>query len=542
MKLFTRLLGCFFLGYFLFGSCSLVSNINAQTIRTVVEDGPEMNNEDRFRRIERLSLNNRGQVAFSSVTRSPSNRNEIWSEGNGSLTPVASRDASAPGTDTEYEAFISLELNDAGQTAFLARLADKEISRDERFGVWATQGDTLDLVARAGQAIPELDATLIFPYRATNSYQAGYSMAFNNSSQLAFWGESPHRMGLWSNRNGTLDLIYRPGDPAPGTPGDFVYLNHPDEYFVHYAALNESGQTAFVGGYQGEDERSPIQAGVWSERNGTLSLIASAEDIAPDTNKLFSDFWSVSINDAGQTAFMGGMEDSPYQYGLWSEGGGTLAKVAMTGELAPGTDAIFGILGNLYLYPVSFNNAGESLFQATLTGDEVDDNNDRGIWSNVGGTLDLIARLGEIAPGTTEKFAEFYYHDLNDLGQAMIVARLTGEDSHRGIWAQDTNGELTLIAKEGDQIDVDGGPGVELRTIELLGNQRFTKQIPYYAFPYGTDLNDSGQVAFIAKFSEDSIQGVYVSNMVAVPEPSSLLLLALATLAITNVRCRRATA
>jgi hypothetical protein len=58
---------------------------------------------------------------------------------------------------------------------------------------------------------------------------------------------------------------------------------------------------------------------------------------------------------------------------------------------------------------------------------------------------------------------------------------------------------LQLIARTGTQMDVDDGPGVDLRTINSL---------------YFNSINDVGQVAFAAHFV-GGLQGFFVSNAVA---------------------------
>ena len=82
-------------------------------------------------------------------------------------------------------------------------------------------------------------------------------------------------------------------------------------------------------------------------------------------------------------------------------------------------------------------------------------------------------------------------------------------------------GNLRLIVRQGDTIDVDDGPGIDLRTIRYLsvfssntGNDDGR----------GSGFNDLGQLAFKATFT-DGATGIFVSDRVAViPEPSSLLL------------------
>jgi hypothetical protein len=224
------------------------------------------------------------------------------------------------------------------------------------------------------------------------------------------------------------------------------------------------------------------------------------------------------INSAGQTAFVSG------GYGIWSEGGGSLHLVAQRGDQPPGTAA-----GTQFYYfeNLALNNAGRTAFAAELlsgTGG-VTSSNDTGVWSEGGGLLALIAREGSHAPGTPAgaNFGEFCWYcgdtfAYNGTGQTAFRAQLLtgsgGVDSTNnvGIWAVDRAGALQLVARTGDQLDVDPGPGVNLRAV---------LDLKFWGGP-GTEgglsngLSDNGQLAFIATFTDYSY-GVFVSNAVASP-------------------------
>jgi hypothetical protein len=102
-------------------------------------------------------------------------------------------------------------------------------------------------------------------------------------------------------------------------------------------------------------------------------------------------------------------------------------------------------------------------------------------------------------------------------------------DNDFGIWAQDRDGVLQLIVREGQQLDVDDGPGIDLRTINCL----------CYATP--PTINNLGQVVFRAAFTDGS-QGIFVSNLVAVPEPYAVGLAAIGLLTMIGSRCPRSSA
>jgi hypothetical protein len=110
---------------------------------------------------------------------------------------------------------------------------------------------------------------------------------------------------------------------------------------------------------------------------------------------------------------------------------------------------------------------------------------------------------------------------LNAAGRVAFFATIVGpgvtSSNNHGIWAQDPFGNLQLIAREGNQLQV--APGV-FHTIIMNGLE--------FAGGSGNDdgvrsgFNDRGQVAFFAAFDDNS-SGIFISNAV-VPEPSSMIL------------------
>jgi hypothetical protein len=199
------------------------------------------------------------------------------------------------------------------------------------------------------------------------------------------------------------------------------------------------------------------------------------------------------MNAHGEVAFSGFAETpsvnpTNFYSGLWSEGGGHgLSRVALSGDQAPGTEP--GVEFGSLSIDTSFvlNARGELAFLASLQGPGIDNSN------------------------------------------------------NRGIWAQDANGDLALIARLGGQLNVSDNPASpDWRTVSSL--RVFANPSGFGGMP-GNDngktswFNDRGQLTFWAKFSDGS-EGVFVSNLVAVPEPSTILLSAFALVMFVLARGR----
>jgi len=409
-------------------------------------------------------------------------------------------------------------LNDVGQTAFNGFLAGTGVNFTNNAGVFSESGGILGLVAREGAAAPGTGAGVNF-----NSLG---NPVINNAGQTAFLsslkgtGVGANDEGIFSEAGSTLGLVARAGDAAPDTGEGINFIRD-----FGNPLLNNSGQTAFRNGLAGTGVDSTNSNAFYSEAPTSLGLVARTGDPAPGTaaGVTFSVFDSTDspvLNGAGQTAFLsilaGTGVDSTNDRGIFSEAGGTLGLVARAGDAAPGTGADVNFNG--FFNPV-INNAGQTAFMCSLIGPGVDFNSNSGIFSEAGGTLGLVAREGDAAPGTAAGVvfgsfvSSFNLPAINDQGQTAFVGTLTGagvsSTNDQGIFATDLDGTLQLIAREGDLFDINPDPGlVENRTISLLnfvgnsggGDGR------------ATGLNNASQLVFRLVFT-DGTQGVFVASM-----------------------------
>jgi hypothetical protein len=256
-------------------------------------------------------------------------------------------------------------------------------------------------------------------------------------------------------------------------------------------------------------------------------------------------FGTPDLNNAGQTAFRGnvtgGGVDSTNNEGIWLATSGSLALAVRSGDHAPGTPDGVNFAAVSTADSPRLNDAGQLAFSAYLTGPGVSSSNLMGLWSGAPGSLALVARTGEHAPGTQGGvvffgfYGDLYYKQrspmiLNAAGQTAFSAFLEGSgispSNDRGIWATDHSGVLQLIAREGDPLEV--APG-DFRTVSSL--VFLTDAISTYSTGNSdgrpSAFNNLGQLAFRASFTDGS-SGIFVSNRVAVPEPSTFVLAAAA--------------
>jgi PEP-CTERM motif len=461
-------------------------------------------------------INGAGQVSFSALLNGLAvditNDSGIWSEASGELTMVAREGNRAPGTESGviYNSFARARYvhNDMGQTVFRGVLTGPGVDTTNDDGLWLRNTDSLSLLARGGDAAAGLGPGVV--------YELVTKAALNNTGQVAFRGRtsgdgSSIDRGLWLGTQGSFKLIARDGDPAVGAGPGVVYnsLSNTD-----VALINDIGQTAFISHLSGPNVSNLNDVAIWMGGYDSLVMVIRQGDSAPGTGAAFDDPRILSavpaINDLGQIAFanqlIGAGVNISNDQGIWSGSPGALNLVVRQGDAAPGTDVgvNFGNLKNPVL-----NDTGEIAFRADVGSGA---SASTGIWAEDSDTLGLVALASHHAPGTDPGvvFQGFSGGMLfNAAGQIAFGGSLTGtgvDDSNsNGIWATDDAGELSLVVREADTIDVNNDPSIDdIRTISTISS----------LVDSGEDgrlqaFNDAGQLAIRLSFT-DSSSGIFV--------------------------------
>ena len=246
------------------------------------------------------------------------------------------------------------------------------------------------------------------------------------------------------------------------------------------------------------------------------------------------------LNAAGSIAFFAALTgngvNASNREGIWSGTADELTLMVRSGSRAAGTES--GVNYGGFGTPV-LNAAGQIAFVAFVTGSGVNSSNNGGIWSGDAGALALVVREGSQAPGLPSgvNFNSFFSNSLvlNAAGQTAFFANLTGigvtASNREGLWATDRDGLLTLIARTGNLLEVAPGDFRTIASLSFVGNTGNEDGRP-------SGFNDLGQLAFSARFT-DGTSGVFVSDLVAVPEPSAAALLLVAAAATRRRHPRR---
>jgi len=451
-----------------------------------------------------------GRMSFFASLKEP-NANEasqagVFSEGNGLLYLWAQSgwDAPGAGAGVQFGGLNTPVMSGDGKIAFDSYLRGAGVNESNDRGIWSNAGGTLQLVAREGDAAPGAPAGAKF--------RILQSPLMNAANQLAFVGiltdvgaQPPAKIGIWSTRSGALGPVFVCGSQAPGLPAGVVMDD------LGTMALNDNGQTVFVGLLKGTGVNDANRVALYSEGGGLLAPVARSGSQAPGTllGVNFKSFYSFSvINNAGRVTFMGsltglGVSENNNDIGIWSNASGNLSLISRSGSAAPGTP--IGVVFNGFSPDsVVMNGAGRVAFIAYLRGSGVTEAvNDTGIWSQGGGNLALVARAGSQVPGMPNGvvFDTFFSMGMNSAGRVAFQAQIKGpgityQQNSDGIWAQ-TDAGLTLIARGGESVNI--GPG-DSRTI----------QVPFLIGGSGgedgrnTGFNGDGNVGYVAVFTDGS--------------------------------------
>ena len=309
--------------------------------------------------------------------------------------------------------------------------------------MWAKAGGTLRKVVRSG------DPAIGVPPGLTYGLSSVANIDGSGTTALLVDLPGPSSRGIYSEGTGTLRLVAREGEHAPGTPEGVVF--HP---ISSIPLLNDMGQIAFTSFLSGAGVNSSNDEGVWSDRSGMLELIVRTGDVAARIvpAAAYRNFGRIVLNDAGQIAFDGQIAGPGINLtnnrGVWSEGAGAQLwwpeRVIL---LARPSGVVYGSLGQ----PV-INNAGQVAFSGGLSGSGVNETNDVGIWSQGVSGLMLVARKGGSAAGAPAgvTYGNFLDVLLNGAGKTVFSGYLsaTGVNAANdtALWAE-RGAEVTLIVR-----------------------------------------------------------------------------------------------
>ncbi len=330
----------------------------------------------------------------------------LWSGELGALSLLAKEGGALPGTAGTPLAFDRYTLSATGDAGFRARLAGVARAADE--GHWRVPaGGAAAEVALEGGAAPGTGGAVY-----SRLHMQGWAMndlgEYYHNSVLFKDGllvTEETNAGIWSAGGG---LLLREGDAVAALGGGAVHGR-----FNNQIAANDAGEVAFDGWLRGGGISSGVDnTGVFAGSLPSPDLVAQRGEAAPTSGAAgsFDRFpWSVAINGGGDVAFLAQLAGpgvgASDNDGIWAEVGGALQEVAREGAPAPGfPGATFAEFSD----DIHIVDSGAVVFGARVQdlGLPLAATEDEGVFAWVPGSgLRLLAGEGMVAPGTAGVWA-----------------------------------------------------------------------------------------------------------------------------------------
>ncbi len=284
----------------------------------------------------------------------------------------------------------------------------------------------------------------------------------------------------WTASAGLTRLL-QGSDPHPGFPGTVC------DVVGSGLVANSLGHTAMINYFAQRGVRGP--RGIFVYDGARFTPVAMRYNPAPDVpNKVFDNFSQFRINNADKVAFVVGFE--PYPIGgaglFVGSPGGIPAKIAAVGEDAP--SAVGGTYASLNL--MGFNDDGQIAFGADIAGGMTP----RAIFITTPAGIAKVAATGDPAPGT-DAIGTLNLPgggNLNSSGEIAFVSNVSYSGNNpypypypfnRGIWVY-SGGVLNKLVTNAD--DMNGLTGQYGNSITLRGFDA-DGEVLFSSNPAGTD-------------------------------------------------------
>lgn len=247
-----------------------------------------------------------------------------------------------------------------------------------------------------------------------------------------------------------IEVIAVTGDSAPDGDGTFIQLNA--------ASLNDAGLVAFTANLTGTSNDNGLFR---SDETGGFVQISRKNDAAPGGSGAFNGFFPPALNESGQVAARGSIDlfnggDINDLFGVFrGDGDNPIERIARGPDAAPDGNGTFFFFNTL----PELNDAGQTAFRGGLIGTSGGAADNNGIYrGDDPGVLVQIARLGDAAPDGNGTFS--FLNDtpaLNAVGQVAFAANLVGTsggpNDDNGVYRGDGSaGNLVEIVREGQSV------------------------------------------------------------------------------------------
>lgn len=467
------------------------------------------------------ALSDSGRVAFRSTVSGPNianyNNSGIWVGTGTSLIPIARTGDRAPGVSGGVFSTLGdpvIANNDTVAFIGTLKIGAGHVHTSNSSGVWMSGPTGPRLAARQGSPAPGCPPGTTFAAFSKVAIPDRTGPLFAASARIpATPGVPAHSInGTWIvDSRGKLRLLVRDGmavniNGATLPVTSFSTMDGPNQTRSFNAAgdllLKVASSQAL-----GLVEFFPA--------SGAFRQLASRGQLAADfakTDDRYFSFGAPAIDNAGHCAFFattatGAHPSRADRWGIWADTARGARRLIASGRLpmqahSPTLPSLPLGLRIAEVKDPLYNNRNQVAFLANLTKESTPAarlDGGSAIWANTTGSLQPVAITNTQAPDCAngELFKQLGSFGLTDRGGVVLQAFLTS--GNQGVWATDTTGRLSLLARTGDWVMI----GSEAQCI--VGLSIFDAGRPTNS--QTRSFNGNGEVVFTATLSADPSQG-----------------------------------
>jgi hypothetical protein len=357
---------------------------------------------------------------------------------------------------TDGSRFMTLKsiVSSTGKSVYANSLFGANVTTANGHGIWTDRTGPVTLIARAGDQAPGVPAGVVF----STVYAGNDLPVVSSAGTSAFYGRLigsgitwMNDTGIWSDRTGTTEKVFRAGDPVlDGYPAGIVFNSftrsstpmviHPSGAITVSAMLRGSGISG------GTNDRVLIR----SEVNGTQTAIAKSNHQAP------------------------GLPDG----------------------------VVFSAASLATIITVS-NDAGDLFFSSGLAGAGVTSDNDRAMFAYQNGQLRAVLREGQVIDGWTVVNLHGDKLQINSQGQAtfLVSAVYSGDSlglSRTALISVNSNGVARVVAGENTPLAMSNAPTATVNILSVSDTNA---------------LDDLGNIVFSVKFVNSATEAIVSASI-----------------------------
>jgi hypothetical protein len=418
------------------------------------------------------------------------------------LRVIAATGDPAPlaGPDAKYLYLGSVAADAAGDVAFVGGIDAPGVTDSNREILLVANGNgSSHLIARQGASAAGAPANSTFG-------QFNYDLRMNDSGRVAFvnqmippGGGQNDYVTIWSDMGG-LHLA----DSAITTAS---YLRSGEFSYINVSKFDSAGRIAYAKNsysFSGQVITDGLHSFWLAPAVGAARAVVTLKDQI----SVEGDLWTfnylyepVSLESSGRIVYgaqlTGDGINTLNNDTIWEDDNGYKHILMRDGQPAPGLPS--GTIMTHVQTPYA-DAAGHLAFTSTISGPDTNPTNSEAIFSTAGGTLHLVARLGQAAPGLG---SSVYFLGLSPAltveGDATVFRATSGNaagDEIEGTFV-DRNGTLTPITyyrQPAPGMDAGYSMGWSSSVFPLPNNDRFVVQ---------SNVSLAGSVAGTAVWVED---------------------------------------